>query len=117
MKKSRKAKATKKVPLARAKRTATAKPIRTFYKYPKESRLPASDTMGQELASAAQRPDAVQGIRRFLKKYKPPDHEYQDGFHRNRVRAAQFELMRLEYLKGNVKAGDRLLSQLQDPDI
>jgi hypothetical protein len=116
MKKSGKAKATKKMPAARAKTTASVKPIQSFYKYPKEMRLAASDAMRQELSSTAQRPDAAKEIRRFLKKYEPPDREYQDGFHRNRVRAAQFELMRLEYLKGNVKAGDRLLAQLQDLD-
>jgi hypothetical protein len=117
MKKARKARATKKTaPVAHARRTATAKPVPTFYRHSKGQRPAGGHPMGGELASAAQGANAVAGLRRFLKKYEPPEGEYQDGFHRSRVRAAQYELMRLEYIKGNVRAGDRLLARLQDLD-
>ena len=116
MKKARNAKATgKTTPAARARRTAAAKPVPMFYKHLTKGRSLAASVAG-ELASVAQGASPVAGLRRFLKKHQPRDGEYQDGFHRNRVRAAQYELMRLEYIKGNVKAGDRLLAQLHDLD-
>jgi hypothetical protein len=117
MKKAKNAKGMKKTPSARRGRMAkAAKRISAFYKHPKKWSFATGNSIGEEFASAARAADAVAGLRRFLKKYQPPDDEYQDAFHRNHVRAAQYELMRLEYIKGNVKAGDRLLSHLQDID-
>jgi hypothetical protein len=115
--------ATKK---AAAKKTtgaaaAKAKAYRPFYKYARPARAISAESTslestGDQLQSASRGPDALTALRRFLKQQTPPNEEYQDGFHRNRVRAARFELMRLEYLHGNVAAGDKLLAQLQDVD-
>ena len=106
----------KKVKKARPARKAAAKAVSPYSKHLNARSRSAGGSIDEELASAAQGPAAATALRRFLKKYEPPDGEYQDGFHRNRVRAAQRELMRLEYINGNVKAGDKLLAKLEDPD-
>jgi len=68
--------------------------------------------MGGEFAWAiGSGPDRAR-LRKFLKQYEPANGEYEDAWHRDHVRAAQVELMRLEFLNGNVKAGDHLLAQL-----
>ena len=86
-----------------------------FYGKVTEAVAPARGGMDSEFAEAVQSgPAAPSRLRRFLEQYDPGNGEYEDGFQRNRVRAAQFELMRLEYLNGRVAAGDRLLARLQD---
>ncbi len=50
----------------------------------------------------------------FLARHAGPNKEYEDGFDTLRVEVAKYELMRVYYLLGNVKAGDKLLSEL-DP--
>jgi hypothetical protein len=100
-----------------AKKTAAAKKAYpSFYKYARSAREAGRDAPANELQAASRGPEALTALRRFLKKYTPANEEYQDGFQRNRVRAARFELMRLEYLHGHVAAGDKLLAQLQDVD-
>jgi len=116
MKKSKKARAAKKPAVRRARKAAAAKPVPMFYKQSKVRSPSAGDSLSEAFATATRSADAIAGLRQFLKKYEPPDREYQDGFHRSRVRAAQYELMRLEYITGNVKAGDKLLAELQDLD-
>jgi hypothetical protein len=101
---------------AATKTSAKAKAYRPFYKYARPAPAAASESPGGELQSVSRGPDALTTLRRFLKQQTPANEEYQDGFHRNRVRAARFELMRLEYLHGHVAAGDKLLAQLQDVD-
>lgn len=59
-------------------------------------------------------PTAAQRWKIFLERYAGPDKEYEDGFDTLRVEVAKYELMRVYYLLGNVKAGDKLLSEL-DP--
>ncbi len=86
-----------------------------FYERVTKTTEPARGTLGGDFAEAVKRgPDAAARLRRFLKQYDPAGGDYEDGFHQNRVRAAQFELMRLEYLSGHVAAGDRLLARLQE---
>ena len=117
---------TKRAPRkTRAGRVArTRKPLRSvqspgfeaFYQQAGHPAAAARGTLNGDFAWAVESvADMATRLRRFLKQYKPADGEFQDGFQRSRVRAAQLELMRLEYLKGNVKAGDRLLAQLEDP--
>ncbi len=50
----------------------------------------------------------------FLERHAGPNKEYEDGFDTLRVEVAKYELMRVYYLLGNVRAGDKLLSEL-DP--
>ena len=64
-------------------------------------------------AGAATLADASARWNEFLRAH-PPDGEYEDAFQRNHVRAAQYELMRVEYLRGRVQEGDKLLNQLED---
>ena len=106
-----------------AKNASTRKPqksvqppgVDAFYQRAGHQAAVARGTLSGDFAWAVESsPDMATRLRRFLKQYKPADGEFQDGFHKSRVRAAQLELMRLEYLKGNVKAGDRLLAQLED---
>jgi hypothetical protein len=52
--------------------------------------------------------------REFLRAHAPKDGEYEDAFQRNYVRAAQYELMRAEYLRGRAGEGDELLRDLED---
>jgi hypothetical protein len=86
-----------------------------FYERVAKATEPARGTMAGDFAEAVERgPNAAGRLRRFLKQYDPAGGEYEDAFHQRRVRAAQFELMRLEYLSGHVAAGDRLLAELQD---
>lgn len=101
---------------AAAKTSPKAKAYRPFYKYASPAGAVASESRGGELQSVSRGPDALTALRRFLKQQTPANEEYQDAFHHNRVRAARFELMRLEYLHGHVAAGDKLLAQLQDLD-
>src|SRR5262245_1754324 len=68
----------------------------------------------QWAASSPSRREALVRWREFLTKYRPPNDEYEDAFQRNYVRAAQYELMRVEYLLGDVRAGDALLHDLED---
>ena len=87
-----------------------------FYERVSKTTQPARGSMSGEFAEAVTRgPDAAARLRRFLKEHEPANGEYEDAFHQSRVRAAQFELMRLEYLSGHVAAGDRLLARLQQP--
>jgi len=65
-------------------------------------------------AVSTTRDEAVTRWREFLQKHLPANGEYEDGFQRDYVRAAQYELMRLEYLLGHDKEGDALLQQLED---
>ena len=65
-------------------------------------------------ASATSPEEAAARWQEFLKIHQPPDGEYQDGFQRNYVRSAQYELMRAEYLLGHVGKGDALLRELED---
>jgi len=121
MAKSRKVTAARKTrtPKSRPKpasRRSAATRFRPFYNYPAARSRAAPDSLSSQLSAAIRSPDAVAGLRRFLKNHASPDREYQDAFQGTRIRAAQFELMRLEYLSGNVNAGDRLLAQLQDLD-
>ncbi len=102
---------------ARSKRATQRRPapFYAFYGEVSEAAAPARGTMSSEFLEAVHSgPTAAAKLRRFLKQYDPGNGEYEDGFHRNRVRAAQVELMRLEYLDGRVAAGDRLLARLQD---
>ena len=86
-----------------------------FYERVSKAPEPARGTMAGDFAEAVKRgPNAAGRLRRFLKQYDPAGGDYEDGFHQQRVRAAQFELMRLEYLSGHVAAGDRLAARLQD---
>jgi len=108
MAKSRTRKTSKK------KKPATRVPP-AFYERVSKTTQAAPGSMSGEFAEAVTRaPDAATRLRRFLKEYDPVNGEYQDAFHQSRVRAAQFELMRLEYLSGHVAAGDRLLARLQE---
>ena len=68
----------------------------------------------QWAASSKTAPEAVARWREFLKIHQPPSGEYQDGFQRNYVRSAQYELMRVEYLLGHASEGDTLLRDLED---
>jgi hypothetical protein len=107
---------------------AAKKSYPSFYKYARSNARSAReagretgskagrDAPANELQAASTGPEARTALRRFLKKYTPANEEYQDGFDRNRIRAARFELMRLEYLHGHVAAGDKLLALLQDVD-
>jgi hypothetical protein len=96
--------------------TARPKAVRPFYSHlaglPSQPRN--SMTSDFESVPTAGVDEAARRWRSFLRKFEPPSGEFQDAFQQKRVRAAQFELMRLEYLRGNVKAGDRLLAKLQD---
>jgi hypothetical protein len=118
MKKAAKSPAKKNRPIRRVAKPL-AKPTKVvpaFFTYTQSRDLATSDPVARELADAVHSDDALQRLRRFVKKHTPPDQEYQDGFHRNRVRVAQVELMRHEYVNGNVKAGDKLLTVLKDQD-
>jgi hypothetical protein len=68
----------------------------------------------QWAASSTTQEQALARWLEFLQKHRPPDGEYQDGFQRNYVRSAQYELMRLEYLSGHIARGDELLGELED---
>ena len=113
MKKTKtKAKTTK------AMNTKTSKsakiPVPALYAASRASSEPRGTLRGEFGWAMQDHADAASRLRTFLKQYEPANGEYQDGFHRSRVRAAQRELMRLEYLGGDVKAGDRLLARLHD---
>jgi hypothetical protein len=117
MAKGRKTKAPNRVRRATKLRASTgAKRVPTFYSHPTAPSATVDDRLGRGLSRAVQSANTIAGLRRFLKENDTPDLEFQDGLHSNRIRAAQYELMRLEYLSGNVKAGDRLLAKLQDLD-
>ncbi len=65
-------------------------------------------------ASAPTLDEADTRWRTFLRAHEPDDGEFEDGFQRNHVRAAQYELMRVLYLRGRTNEGDRLLTKLED---
>jgi hypothetical protein len=50
----------------------------------------------------------------FLRKHYPPGREVGDGYEAQLITVAQYELMRVYYLLGDAKAGDKLLLKL-DP--
>lgn len=90
-----------------------------FYSMPRarpQAGAPANELKADfdRAASSRTKEEARERWRLFLEKYRPKDDEYGDAFERNHVRAAQYELMRLEYLLGNVEGGDKLLNQLED---
>ncbi len=88
-----------------------------IYRAPRRQPPAPRDTLAGDFAWAGEGGrDAAARWRTFLRKYDPADGEYQDAGHERRVRTARYELMRLEYLSGNAKAGDRLLAKLQDVD-
>jgi hypothetical protein len=87
----------------------TARPF-----FAKAGAAPLGSTLAADYERVRRSERQISDWRKFLKKYEPADGLYQDAFHQKRVRAAQYELMRLEYLNGNVKGGDRLLAKLQD---
>jgi hypothetical protein len=100
---------------SRKRGKAPARVPPAFYERVTKATEPASGTMGGEFAEAVTRgPDRAARLRQFLKQYDPGDGDYEDAFHARRVRAAQFELMRLEYLARHIAAGDRLLARLQE---
>jgi hypothetical protein len=96
--------------------TARPKAVRPFYAHLTGLPSQPKNSMASDFESAQTVgvDDAAKQWRNFLRKFEPPSGEFQDAFQQKRVRAAQFELMRLEYLRGNVKAGDQLLAKLQD---
>jgi len=90
---------------------------RPFYPAPAATTTDARGTLKGDYdwaRSSTTRDEALTRWRAFLQKHLPPNGEYEDGFQRNYVRAAQYELMRLEYLLGHDKEGDALLQQLED---
>lgn len=114
MAKSRKAKQTKKPNAKRvtSSRRRKAPAVSAFYARAATAAPTARGTSGGEFAWAIGSNPERSRLRKFLKQHEPADGEYEDGYHLGRVRAAQVELMRLEFLHGNVKAGDRLLARL-----
>jgi hypothetical protein len=111
-------KTVKKRSKARKARSAAKSPAkrgRRLYGLAKPATAGARGTLAGDFAWAM-RDDATAAARlkRFLKQYEPTNGEFQDAFQRSRVRAAQYELMRLAYLNGRVKEGDRLLHDLHD---
>src|SRR5262245_52255873 len=117
MAKGKRTKAPKRVRSATRPRASTgAKRVPTFYVHPTGPSAAVADRLGRGLSRAVEGAHQTASLRRFLKENDVPDLEFQDGLHWNRIRAAQYELMRLEYLSGNAKAGDRLLAKLQDLD-
>jgi hypothetical protein len=48
----------------------------------------------------------------FVHVHYPADGEYEDEFEKNHVIAAQYELMRVYYLRGQVKKGDEILKKI-----
>ena len=96
--------------------SVSAPAYQPFYSVP----AAASDARGtlkgdyQWAAGSQTVEEAAARWREFLKSHQPPDGEYQDGFQRNYVRSAQYELMRAEYLLGRARDGDTLLRDLED---
>lgn len=89
---------------------------RPFYTMPRAATPQPRGTLKGDFdwaASAATLGEASERWKEFLRAH-PPDGEYEDAFQRNHVRAAQYELMRVEYLRGRVQEGDKLLNQLED---
>jgi hypothetical protein len=89
---------------------------RAFYTMPRSATPQPRGTLKGDFDWAASAPtlgEASERWHEFLRAH-PPDGEYEDAFQRNHVRAAQYELMRVEYLRGRVQEGDKLLNQLED---
>src|SRR4051794_3709262 len=104
--KTRKARRAAKSPAKRGTR---------LYGLAKRATAGARGTLSGDFAWAMQDDaTAAARLKKFLKQYEPTNGEFQDGFQRSRVRAAQYELMRLAYLSGRVNEGDRLLRRLHD---
>ena len=93
-----------------------AAPYRPFYAMPRAAApQPRGSVKGDfDWAAGAQTlREAADRWTEFLRAH-PPDGEYEDAFQRNHIRAAQYELMRVEYLRGRAQEGDKLLNQLED---
>jgi hypothetical protein len=115
MKKTRSVKSrAKTVGRRRAQTSTRAKRVPALFTHVRAPSTAGASDMDVDFASAIGAVNPVPRLRRFLRQYEPVNGEYQDAFHYNHVRAAQYELMRLEYIRGNVRAGDKLLAQLQD---
>lgn len=100
---------------ARSAAKSAAKRGTPLYGLAKRATAGSRGTLGGDFAWAMQDDaTAANRLKKFLKQYEPANGEFQDGFQRSRVRAAQYELMRLAYVSGRVKEGDRLLHRLHD---
>ena len=89
---------------------------RPFYAMPRAATPQPRGSLKGDFDWAAGAQTLAEAARRwteFLRAH-PPDGEYEDAFQRNHVRAAQYELMRVEYLRGRVAEGDKLMNQLED---
>ena len=90
---------------------------RPFYSMPPAATPQARGTLKGDFDWAMSAPTADEAATRwteFLRAHEPADGEYEDGFQRDHVRVAQYELMRIEYLRGRVEEGDKLLRKLED---
>ena len=68
----------------------------------------------QWAADAPTLEEAALRWRSFLEAHNPPGQEFEDGFSASYVRAAQYELVRVHYLRGRREEGDAILRRL-DP--
>jgi len=90
---------------------------RPFYSMPAGATPQARGTLKGDFDRAMSAPTVDEAATRwteFLRAHEPADGEYEDGFQRDHVRVAQYELMRIEYLRGRVEEGDKLLRKLED---
>jgi hypothetical protein len=88
-----------------------------FYSIPPAAIAQARGTLKGDFdwaAGASTLDEAATRWAEFLRAHEPANGEYEDSFQQNHVRAAQYELMRVQYLRGNVVEGDRLLTKLED---
>ncbi len=63
-------------------------------------------------ARARSAAEAVSLWRDFIRRYEPPDGEYEDEFQKNLLDTAKLELARAHYLLGEAAAGDSVLKAL-----
>ena len=100
------------------RQTSVSQPAyRPFYAMPRAATAQARGTLKGDFDWAASAPTLEEATTRwtaFLRAHEPADGEFEDGFQRNHVRAAQYELMRVLYLRGHTTEGDTLLTKLED---
>jgi hypothetical protein len=88
-----------------------------FYSIPPAAVAQARGTLKGDFdwaAGASTLDDAAARWAEFLRAHEPPNGEFEDSFQQNHVRAAQYELMRVQYLRGNAAEGDKLLTKVED---
>ena len=68
-------------------------------------------------ASAATLDEALARWKDFLEKYTPREDEgYEDAIHVRLIRSANYELLRVHYLRQSFKEADKLLKEIKDSD-